>query len=520
MKRLRLAAFAALSLAVAAMAPPATAVDVWKPPAKKPNIIVILADDLGYGDTAVYGSKIVKTPNIDALAADGVRFTQGYVTHPVCAPSRAAILTGRYQQRFGWEFNPVGRDRNGGVSLREAFIGQIMKSAGYRTAMIGKWHLGEAAGYQPLDRGFDEYFGTLQGATAYITHMEPGDETYNPPGSEGSFRATERDPLPPTATDDERMAYVREHAPIRRGRDVVEVKGYLTDAFTDDAVRFIGENKNRPFFLYLAYNAAHTPLQASKKYMDLYRDVPDRGKRVYAAMVSALDDGVGAVRAKLKAEGLEKNTLIIFLSDNGCAGYIQGACSNAPLSGFKGTHLEGGVRIPYIVAWPGQIKGGQVDARMVSSLDIVPTAASLAGARLPHGTDGVNLMPFLAGGDHGTPNPTLYWRAGNNFAIRDGDWKMWLADKAAAGGGPIGETAAITPDHTPLAPSPLGQHTMLYDLATDLGEKTNRAAEKPDVVAGLKGKLQTWDKGNIPAQWTSMRQSVRRQDGQTIKIYD
>jgi arylsulfatase A-like enzyme len=519
MKRSGLTAIAALALGLAAIAPPATAVDTWKPSARKPNIIVILADDLGYGDTSAYGSKIVHTPNIDALAADGVRFTQAYVTHPVCAPSRAGILTGRYQQRFGWEFNPVGRDRNGGVSQREAFIGQIMKTAGYRTAMVGKWHLGEAPGYQPLDRGFDEFFGTFQGATAYLTKMQPGDETYNPPGSEGSFRATENDPVPANATDDERMSFVRAHAPIRRGREVVQVPGYLTEAFTDDAVRFIGQNKDKPFFLYLAYNAAHTPLQATKKYMDRYRDVPDRGKRVYAAMVSALDDGVGAVRAKLKAEGLEKDTLIVFLSDNGCAGYIQGACSNGPLSGYKGAHLEGGVRVPYIVAWPGRIKGGQVDERTISSLDITPTAAALAGAKLPHGTDGVNFMPYLAGGNRGVPNPTVYWRAGNNFAIRDGDWKMWMADKAAPGAA-SGETAAITPDHTALVPSPLGQHVMLYDLAGDIGEKTNRATEKADVVARLKGKLSQWDKANIPAQWTSMRQSVRRQDGQLLKIYD
>jgi arylsulfatase A-like enzyme len=508
-------------LGVAVSALSVTAVGADRAPPKRPNIIVILADDLGYGDTAVYGSKIIKTPNIDQLAADGVRFTQAYVSHPVCSPSRAGLLTGRYQTRFGWEFNPVGRDRSGGVSLHEAFIGAIMKSAGYHTGMIGKWHLGEAPGYQPLDRGFDEYFGTLEGATSYLTHMEPGDETYNPPGSEGSFRATAKDPLPPTATDDERMAYVRKMSPIRRGREVVDVPGYLTDAFTDDAVRFIGENKDRPFFLYLAYNAAHTPLQATKKYMDRYRDVPDRGKRVYAAMVSALDDGVGAVRAKLKAEGLEKNTLIIFLSDNGCAGYIQGACSNAPLNGFKGTHLEGGVRVPYIVAWPGQVKGGRVDDRTISSLDIVPTAAALAGAKLPHGSDGVNLMPYLAVGDRRVPNPTLYWRAGNNFAIRDGGWKMWLADKADPGsGGAAGEHAEITPDHTPLVPSPFGQHAMLFDLSKDVGEKTNLAPSQPKVVADLEAKLKVWDKGNVPAQWTSMRQAVRRQDGVLLKIYD
>jgi len=519
MKRAGLLATAALSLALLAAAPPATAVNAQKPAPQRPNVIVILADDLGYGDTSAYGSPIVRTPNIDALAADGVRFTEGYVTHPVCAPSRAAILTGRYQQRFGWEFNPVGRDRRGGVSPSETFVGQIMKSAGYHTGMIGKWHLGEAAGYQPVDRGFDEFFGITAGATAFNIDAQPGDDTYTPSGAEGSFRATANDPLPPTATDNERMAYVRKLAPVRRGREVVEVKEYLTDAFTDEAVRFIGANKDRPFFLYLAYNAPHTPLQATRKYLDRYRDVPDRGARIYAAMVSALDDGVGEVRAKLKAEGLEKNTLIIFLSDNGCAAYIPGACSNAPLSGYKGTHLEGGVRIPYIVTWPGRIPGGRVDDRMVSSLDIVPTAAALAGARLPKGTDGVNLMPYVAGGDTRTPNPTVYWRAGPNFAIRDGNWKMWEANRADPSEA-ASDAAAITPDGTHAKVSPLGQHVMLYDLQSDVGEKTNRAPEKPEIVAWLKAKLAAWDKGNVAPQWTSMRQSVKRQDGQLLKIYD
>jgi arylsulfatase B len=512
---------AAAALATAAVgAPPSAAVGRDRAPPRRPNIIVILADDLGYGDTGVYGSKVIRTPNIDALAADGVRFTDGYVTHPVCAPSRAGILTGRYQTRFGWEFNPVARDRDGGVSLNEIFVGQIMKDAGYHTGMIGKWHLGEAPGYQPLDRGFDEFFGTLQGASAYLTDPQPGDDSYDPPGSQGSYRATAEDPLEPGATPAQRMAYVRAHAPIRRGRAAVEVPGYLTDAFTTEAVRFIGENRGRPFFLYLAYTAPHTPLQATRKYLDRYPDVADRGKRVYAAMVSALDDGVGALRAELKARGLERNTLILFLSDNGCAGYLLGACSNAPLSGFKGAHLEGGVRVPFIATWPGRIPAGQVDHRTVSSLDIVPTAAALAGGRLPpHGSDGVDLMPYLTGGDRRPPNPTVYWRAGNTYAIRDGDWKLWLADKADPAARP-GPEAAITPDGTPLTPSPFGQHAMLYDLRSDLGETRNRAAEEPGVVGALRAKLKAWDQGNAPAQWTSMRQSTRRQDGQLLKLYD
>lgn len=513
MTRSILIAAAAVGLAAA----PAASVTADKAAPPRPNVIVILADDLGYGDTGVYGSKIVKTPHIDALAAAGVRFTQAYVTHPVCAPSRAGLLTGRYQTRFGYEFNPVGRDRTGGVSLDEAFIGQVMKSAGYRTAMVGKWHLGEPEGYYPLDRGFDEFFGVTAGATAFIVDARPGDEFHSTPGIEATYASSEAGAAIP-GSEAEQMVRVRQRAPVRRGSEVVEVKAYLTDAFTDEAVRFIGANRDRPFFLYLAHTAPHTPLQATRKYIDRYAHVPDKGQRVYAAMVSALDDSVGAIRAKLKAEGLEKNTLIVFLSDNGCAGYVGGACTNAPLAGYKATHLEGGVRVPFIVAWPGTIGPGRVDDRAVSSLDLAPTAAALAGAALPKGSDGVDLIPYLTGEQIPAPGRTLYWRSGPNFAIRDGDWKMWIANKADPSA-QASTRARITPDGVEAKVSPLGQHAMLYDLKADPGETRNLATERPEVVARLKAKLAAWNQGNSPPQWTSMRQSVQRFDDQLLTLY-
>lgn len=513
MKPAIMTALLAMGFLATTSAPPALA----RKPAP-PNVIVILADDLGYGDTGVYGSPIVKTPNIDALAADGVRFTQAYVTHPVCAPSRSAILTGRYQTRFGYEFNPVGRDRTGGVSLNETFIGQVMKTAGYRTGMVGKWHLGEADRYHPLDRGFDEFFGIMGGATAFMTRQEPGDDSYITPGSEASFRTTASYAASKGQSEIERIAAARDQVPVRRGREVVEVDGYLTEAFTADAVRFIGANRDRPFFLYLSYNAPHTPLQATKKYLDRYPDVKDRGKRVYAAMVSSLDDGVGEIRAKLKAEGLEKNTLIVFLSDNGCASYVQGACTNGPLNGFKATHLEGGVRVPYIVAWPGKVAAGQVDNRMVSSLDILPTAAAAAGVRGPARLDGVSLLPYIAGNKAGTPNPTLYWRSGPNVAIRDGNWKLWSVNRAETGA-VVPTATTITPDGKQAVLSSRGMHDMLYDLDKDLGETRNIAAANPKVVASLKAKLKVWDKYNVASQWTSMRQTTIPFDGELLQIY-
>ena len=509
--RTSLLATAVMGLAIAAS--PAHAASP-----RKPNVIVILADDLGYGDTSAYGSRIVRTPNIDALAADGVRFTQGYVSHPVCSPSRAGLLTGRYQTRFGYEFNPVDRDRTGGVSLGETFVGEVMQKAGYRTAIVGKWHLGASGGYHPMARGFDEYFGTTSGFNAFIVDAKPGDEFHNPPGAAASLTTAEGGADLGGGSDVEQMVALRARLPVFRGREPVEVKQHLTEVFTDEALRFIETNKDRPFFLYLAHTTPHTPLQAPAKYIERYKHIENKGQRVYAAMVSSLDDSVGAIRAKLRTEGIEKDTLIVFLSDNGCASYVGDACTNAPLNGYKGTHLEGGVRVPFIMAWPGHVKPGQVDQRVISSLDIAPTAAALAGSAMPKGSDGVDLIPYVTGKNAGAPNPTLYWRSGVNFAIRDGDWKMWLVNRADPS-----ETAAtgasVTPDGVEAKMSPLGHVVMLYNLKDDPGEKTNLAGARPEVVALLKGKIEAWDKANIPPQWTSMRQSTRLIEGELVKLY-
>ena len=399
--------------------------------ARKPDVIVILADDLGYGDTGVYGSKIAKTPNIDALAASGIRFTDAYVTNPVCAPSRAGLMTGRYQQRFGYEFNPVGRDRAGGMSLHEITIAQIMKSAGYATGAVGKWHLGQPAGYYPTDRGFDYFFGMGSGSD-YIIDPEPGDEYIGPGGKDIVVPAAGLSGMPDGERLKALLQWIRDRHPITRDGQVVRVHEYLTDALTREAVGFIDRNRSRPFFLYLAQHAPHAPLQAPGKYIDRFRDVADPGKRVHAAMVAALDDGVGAVIATLRKDRIYDDTLVIFLSDNGCPGYLHGACSNAPLSGYKRWLAEGGIRIPYIVSWPGHLPAGQVDHRQVSSLDILPTAAALARAKLPADRtyDGVDLLPFLQGDSNAIPNPKLYWRDGVDFAMRDGDSKLWICDIA------------------------------------------------------------------------------------------
>ena len=487
-------------------------------PPPRPNLIVIVADDLGYGDTGVYGSPHVKTPHIDALAKDGVRFTQGYVAHPVCAPSRAALMTGRYQTRFGYEFNPVGRDRTGGVSREEVFLPQILKDAGYATGMVGKWHLGQPAGYHPLDRGFDSFFGVLTGATSFMTDFQPGDEEITPPGAGASFGLAEGVRAPPGASEAEKMTLLRQAAPVYRGREAVEEPDYLTDAFTREALNFIDASAPGPFFLYLAHTTPHTPLQAPAAYIARNSAIADKGQRVYAAMVTSLDDSVGRLRAALKARDLDRNTVIVLISDNGCAGYVGTACTNGPLNGFKGLHLEGGVRVPYIVSWPGGFRSGGVEDQVVSSLDIVPTAAALAGAALPRGTDGENLVPYLSGPKPKGFERRLFWRTGPNYAVRDGAWKLWSVNRAEPG--ETESTAAgITPDGVQAKASSQGVYDMLYNLADDPGESRNLAAARPEVVARLKAVIAEWDRGNVPAQWTSMRQAVRRHEGQMLKIY-
>jgi arylsulfatase A-like enzyme len=496
-------------------------------PPPRPNVIVILADDLGYGDTGAYGSRIVRTPNIDALAAGGVRFTDGYVTHPVCAPSRAGLMTGRYQERFGYEFN--GSDRPNGVSLAETMLPAVMRDAGYATGMVGKWHLGRNGAYYPTQRGFDFFWGMSGGGTDYITDPKPGDEF----GSVGSDDEIDDRPgaKPLHAGTDlaelrQALEAIRERAPISRNGVVVNETGYLTDAMTREGLEFIERNRDRPFFLYMAYHAPHVPLQVTQQYYDRYPDIADKNTRIHAAMISSLDDGVGALEARLKADGIYRDTLVFFLSDNGCPSYVHGACSNAPLVGFKRTHFEGGVRVPFIVSWPGHVPAGQVDRRMVSSLDIFPTAVAVAGGALPtdRSYDGVDLLPFLTGKTSATPNPTLYWRAGPTFAIRDNQWKLIVMNNAPPGvrASNGAKFRASLEDLTTLPPYPAtyGQHTMLYDLAASPVETLNLADRQPATVARLKAELAAWDKLLVPPQRTSKTQSYEMYDGVLLHLYD
>ncbi|QEL16431.1 sulfatase [Limnoglobus roseus] len=422
----------------AAVAPPVGATD------RKPNVVVIVADDLGYADVGFHGCKDIPTPHLDALAKSGVRFTSGYVSGPYCSPTRAGLLTGRYQTRFGHEFNPAGKDP--GLPLTETTIADRMKAAGYRTALIGKWHLGAGADRHPQKRGFDTFFGFLGGAHDYFA----------PNG-------------------------------IVRGADAAGDKSYLTDAITREAVAFVDRNKAEPFFLYLAFNAVHTPMQADDPRLKKFAGITDPKRRTYAAMLSALDDGVGALTAKLKAEGLTDDTLVVFFSDNGgptMKGTTINGSSNAPLRGSKRTTLEGGVRVPFVVSWPGRVPAGGVDDRPVIQLDVLPTALAAAGvATKPEWKlEGVDLLPYLTGANKTVPHDALFWRFGGQTAVRQGDWKLVRYDRAVEGG--TGPSAA-----------------MLYDLKADIGEATDLAAKDPGRVKELQVAWDAWDKGNVPALW-------------------
>jgi arylsulfatase A-like enzyme len=426
---------------------------------RKPNVIFILGDDLGYCDVSMYGCREIPTPNIDSIAAAGVKFTHGYVTAPVCSPSRAGLMTGRYQHRFGFEFNagPLQRalaEPEMGLPTSEITLAELMKRAGYATGMVGKWHLGLHDKFHPLKRGFDEYFGFLFGANMYIDPDQPGVKSSDPEGVGVRIR-TERNP-------------------IVRGQTPVEEKEYLTEAFAREAVAFIERHRNEPFFLYAPFNAPHTPLQATQKYFDRFPQIKDEKRRIYAAMVSALDDAVGIILKKLRDAGLEKDTLVVFTSDNGCATYT-GACTNDPLRLGKLTHFEGGYRVPFALKLPGKIKAGMVYTQPVSSLDLFPTAVALAGGKLPvdRAYDGVDLLPYLTGKKKTAPHEVLCWRNGENAAVRKGNWKLFKG----------------------------GDRYWLFDLSKDIGEQQNVADKYPAVVAQLKKELAAWEARMKPPMW-------------------
>ncbi len=460
---------------------------------RPPNIVFILADDLGINDISTFGGGVaggrVPTPNIDRLAASGAIFNQAYSGTGTCAPSRAMLMTGRYPTRTGFEFTPtpdgMGRivsmfandsrvrgalppvdwnrtaDESGlsydqkGLPGEEVTVAEVLQDAGYHTAHIGKWHLGRATPFRPVAQGFDE--SLLMASGLFL------------PEGEGVDAKLDFDPIDKFLWARMQFAAQFETAdapPAPPQADWFEPDGYLTDYWTDESLKVIEANKNRPFFLYLAHWGVHTPLQATKADYDAVGDIEPHRLRVYAAMVRALDRSVGRIMDKLEAEGLAENTIIVFSSDNGGAGYIGLPEVNAPYRGWKITLFEGGIRVPMFVAWPGRIAPGTRIDDPVAHVDVMPTLAAAAGASLPEGVaiDGRSMLPAATGqGGVERPDDAIFWSSGYYRVVRQGDWKLQVNGRQ--------------------------EQTWLFDLAADPTEQTNLADARPDKVADLQALL-------------------------------
>ena len=400
----------------------------------RPNILIIVGDDMGYADIGVHGCKDIPTPHLDSLAANGVRCTAGYVSGPYCAPTRAGLLTGRYQNRFGFEFNPgpIAGDEVG-LPTTETTLADRLKAAGYKTGMVGKWHLGYTEKYHPNKRGFDEFFGFLGGARSFFP-------------IEGNVPAGGR--------------------MYRNGEVLPENEPYTTDTFAREATAFIDRHAKDEWFLYLTFNAVHTPLHATQKYLDRFANITDEKRRTYAAMMSAMDDAIGAVLKKLDETKQTENTLIFFVSDNG--GPPVNSSNNGVLRGNKAQTWEGGIRVPYLVQWKGRLPAGKTFDSPVIQLDFHPTALAAAGIDAKDAKfDGVNLLPHLEGKVTTPPHETLYWRFGDQMAIRHGNLKLVQGRGA--------------------------DQRMLFDLAADIGEQKDLAAERPEAVKELTAKYDAWN---------------------------
>jgi arylsulfatase A-like enzyme len=431
---------------------------------RKPNVIVFLGDDLGYADLGAHGGTVIPTPNIDSIARGGVRCTNGYVSGPYCSPTRAGLMTGRYQTRFGHEFNEgANTDREAfGLPLTETTFAQRMKALGYATAAVGKWHLGFSTSRRPTNRGYDEFLGTLAN-TPYF-HPMLVDSRVGPD---------------PKRVEDDLF--------------------YTTDSYAQRAVEFVAANKDRPFYLYLPFNACHVPNQATEKYLARFPKIENEQARIYAAEMSAMDDAIGRVLATLREHQLEDDTLIFFLSDNGGPMTKMGpnGSNNRPLKGQKGDTWEGGIRVPFFVQWKGHLPAGKVYDLPVIQLDILPTAIAAAGGEVSPDwkLDGVNLLPFLKGENQGQaqaqarPHETLYWRFGTEWAIRRGDWKLVQGYDYDA------DQAGLSVARIKVKPP------MLFNLASDLGETTDVSAQNPELVKTLREAWEAWNRELIPPAW-------------------
>lgn len=422
-------------------------------PATRPNIVLILADDLGYGDLGSYGGKAVPTPHLDRLAREGVRFTDAYVTSPSCAPSRLSLMSGAYPQRFGMTWND---DRSAHkLPDTQRLLPELLRSAGYTTALVGKWNI-----VRPAETVFDEVMDLVEWESDYL------------PQSDGRYIGSGA-----TSGVGVRSSKTQGWGPERAGDE------YLTDRMARHAAEFVGRQTAKPFFLYVGFNAVHSPWQGRKTDQTRFAHLPHEVLQLYASMVAALDDGVGRILGALREHGREKNTLVIFLSDNGPAKggpQIEGwkpdwpaqivVGSAAPLRGAKTDLYEGGIREPFIVRWPARLQAGAVFRAPVIANDVLPTLCAVAGAEVPAATvvDGVDLIPFLRGERTGVPHDTLYWKIKSAVALRRNEWKL----------------VRLAPEWKP----------QLYQLTDDIGETRDLADTRPEIVEQLQAAWETWNR--------------------------
>jgi arylsulfatase A-like enzyme len=460
---------------------------------QRPNILFILADDLGINDISLYNDRGVDTPHIDAIGHGGVVFTDAYCTSAICSPSRAAIMTGRYQQRFGHELQTNDRyPRNRleylvfkhildigfwrvaelavprkadiarqGLAPGEITLAELLRSSGYATGLIGKWHLGHEEPFLPLDRGFQVHYGFYEAFTLYDQIDDPN--VVNRRLNEFSDRHQWRQGRRGTSA-------------IRLNHEIIDEQGYLTDRIAEEAVRFLKDHATQPFFLCVPFSAPHVPYQAQRQYYDGFAEVEDETRRVYRAMIRNLDDAVGRITDKIDELGLERDTLIIFASDNGGARHT-GATDNAPLKGGKFTNFEGGLNIPFMLRWDGALPEGDRCSQPVSLMDVFATAAAASSVPLPTDRpyDGVDLLPFLLDKAASPPHRVLFWRSLYNKAVRKGEWKLILNERS-------------------------GQ-ILLYNLDHDRREKVNLAPRYPEIIAELLDELERWEEQLQPPSW-------------------
>ena len=479
-------------------------------PSRGPNVVLIVADDLGKNDTSLYSARPLQTPAMERLAGGGVRFTDGYITSPVCSPSRAALMTGRYQQRFGFELlvhDRYPRNRvewlfakyfftahgwhaldaimtprpedilRQGLPPSELTIAELLKKHGYATGIFGKWHLGFSTETIPERRGFDYQYGFYD---AFSLYKDPdADDVVN---ARGSYFA-------------DRYQWHKgrhDNCAIRRNGAEIDETVYLTQKIADEAIAWIMAQK-RPFFAYVPFNAPHAPLQAERAYYDRFLHVPDETRRVYLAMIASLDDAIGRILDALDERDLADDTLVIFTSDNGGAEYT-GATTNAPLKGGKFTNFEGGLNVPFVLRWPKRVAGGRTYSQPVSSLDAFMTIAQAASVTLPkdRAYDGVDLVPFLALERGDAPHAALYWRAAGHRAIRAGRYKLISDAKTGS--------------------------RALYDVVADKNETTNLASQDSPRVEALEAQLRAWERELVDPAWPNVME-YRFSDGEQRFVF-